>query len=118
MEFYHSRVFATIFACIGFFISNCFTLITASMQVEVFLKCKGDFEQCTLFIGSSALQAFDYLTQGWGTCGPHEHLIWLASEFLLPNLEYNIMSKRSSMISRYLDSMSREASIFYIHIYM
>jgi len=54
--------------------------------------------------------------QGWGTCGPRakcgpaEHLIWPASEFPLPNLEYKIASKQSSMISRYLNSET-EASI-------
>ena len=47
------------------------------------------------------------LNQGWGTYGPHEHLIWPASEFSLPKLEYNIASKRSSTISRYLHSKSR-----------
>jgi len=50
--------------------------------------------------------------QGWGTCSPwaksglREHLMWPASEFLLPNLEYNIASKPNSMMSRYLDSKS------------
>jgi len=38
------------------------------------------------------------LYQGWGTCGTREHLIWPASEFPLPKLEYNIASKRSSMM--------------------
>ena len=33
---------------------------------------------------------------------PREHLIWPASEFSLPNPEYKIASKRSSMISRNL----------------
>jgi len=50
------------------------------------------------------------LEQGWGTCGPQakcgprEHEIWPASEFSLPMLEHNIVSKRSSMTSKYLDS--------------
>jgi len=39
--------------------------------------------------------------QGWGTCGTRakcgqrEPLIWPASEFLLPMLEYNIASKQA-----------------------
>ena len=48
------------------------------------------------------------LDQGWRTCGPHEHLIWPASEFSLFLLEYNIASKRVSIISRYLNSKTRE----------
>ena len=40
--------------------------------------------------------------QGWGTCGPRQHLIWPAEEFSLPNLEYKIASKQISLISRYL----------------
>jgi len=40
-----------------------------------------------------------------------EHLVWPASIFLLPKLEYNIDSKRSSMISRYLDSKSGEVTL-------
>jgi len=51
------------------------------------------------------------LEQGWGTCAPREHLIWPASEFSLPKLEYNIASKRSSMTNRYLDSKSREVTL-------
>jgi len=60
------------------------------------------------------LAVVNCIVQGWGTCGPRtkcgprEHLIWPASEFSLPNLEYKIASKRSYMTSRYLDSMSRE----------
>jgi len=38
-------------------------------------------------------------------CSPHEHLIWPTSQFSLSNFEYNIASKRSSMISRYLETM-------------
>ena len=38
------------------------------------------------------------------------HVVWPKSEFSLSNLEYKILSKRSSMISRYLDSKP-EASI-------
>ena len=55
------------------------------------------------------LSQFYALKQGWGTCCPQakcvqrDHLIWLALEFTLPMLEHNIASKRSSMISRYLD---------------
>jgi len=51
------------------------------------------------------------LKQGWGTCGPptkcgpREHLIWRASEFLLPNLEHKIPSWRCPMTSRYLDTV-------------
>jgi len=48
--------------------------------------------------------------QGWETCDAHEHLTWPASEVLLPMLEQNIASKRSSMISRYLDSSLREVT--------
>jgi len=44
-------------------------------------------------------------------CGLTEHLNWPASEFSLPNLERKISSKRSSMISRHFETMSREASI-------
>jgi len=29
---------------------------------------------------------------GWKTCGPREHLIWPASEFSLPNLDYKSAS--------------------------
>jgi len=56
------------------------------------------------------------LEHRWETCGPwaksnpHEHLIWPASEFSLPKLGYNIMSKQSSIISRYLGSKSREVT--------
>jgi len=49
--------------------------------------------------------------QGWGICSPCEHMIWSTSEFSQPKLEYNITSKRSSTISRYLDSTSREVSL-------
>jgi len=49
--------------------------------------------------------------QGWGTCGPREHLIWPASEFSLPTFEQNIASKRSSMISTYSGSKSREVTL-------
>jgi len=38
--------------------------------------------------------------QGWGTCGPREHLLWPASEFSLLILDYKITSKRITMISR------------------
>ena len=48
--------------------------------------------------------------QGWGSYGPREHLIWPASEFSLLVLQYNIVSKRSSMISRYLDSTMWEVT--------
>jgi len=48
---------------------------------------------------------------GVGTCGPRGHLIWPASEFLLPRLEYKIASKRSSVISSYLDSTLREVTL-------
>jgi len=34
-----------------------------------------------------------------------------ASEYLLPELKYNIASKRSSMISGYLDSKEREVTL-------
>jgi len=51
--------------------------------------------------------------QGWGTYGPHEHLIWPASEFSLPELEYSITLKRSSTSSRYLDSKSKEVTLPY-----
>ena len=54
--------------------------------------------------------------QGWGTCSPREHLIWPASEFSLPVLEYNIASKRSSMISRYIDSTIWEVTLPYSYI--
>jgi len=36
----------------------------------------------------------------------------LASELSLPKLDYNIVSKRSSMISRNLDNKSREVTLF------
>jgi len=42
-----------------------------------------------------------HVKQGWGAYGPHGYLIWPASEFLLLNLEHKIMSKQSSMITRY-----------------
>jgi len=58
----------------------------------------------------AALQNLKHLNQGWGTCGPREHLIWPATEFSLPKLEYNIASKRSSVIGRYLGSKSREVT--------
>jgi len=51
--------------------------------------------------------------QGWGIYGirakrgPHEHLIWPASEFVLPKLEHNIKSKRNFMISTYVHSKSK-----------
>jgi len=51
------------------------------------------------------------LHQGWGTCGPREHLIWPASNFAVPKIEHNIASKWSSMISRYLYSKSRYVSL-------
>jgi len=69
-----------------------------------------------VYLYKSSLTAFQYfaqpdsytkvlwsidLHQGWGSCGPCEHLIWPASEFSLPMLEYNIASKRSSMVSRH-----------------
>ena len=47
------------------------------------------------------------LHQGWGTYGP----LWPVSESSLPKLQYNIVSKPSSMVSRYLDSESREVTL-------
>jgi len=50
----------------------------------------------------------------WRTCGPRakgylrEHLIWPASEFSLPMLEHNIVSKRNSVTSRRIEGMSKE----------
>jgi len=49
-----------------------------------------------------AVDILHALMQGWGTCGPREHLLWPASEFLLPKLQYKIASQRSSTISRHL----------------
>jgi len=37
-------------------------------------------------------------------CGPLENVIWPASEFSLPKLEHNIVSKRNPMTSRHVDS--------------
>ena len=48
---------------------------------------------------------------GVETSSPAGHLVCLASEFSLPKLAYNIASKRSSMISRYIGSMSTEATL-------
>jgi len=58
----------------------------------------------------------DNVKQGWGACDPGEHLIWPASEFSLPVLEHNMASKRSSTISRYLDSTLREVILPYSYI--
>jgi len=58
-----------------------------------------------LFVDLTAVS--DTVWQGWGTCGPHVHLIWPVLEFSSPDLEHKIASKQSSIISRYLDSMSR-----------
>jgi len=33
------------------------------------------------------------LKQGWGACGPREHLKWPSSEFLLSKKEHSIASK-------------------------
>jgi len=43
--------------------------------------------------------------------GSLEHLIWPTSEFSLFKLEHNTASERSSMISRYLDSQSKEVTL-------
>jgi len=51
------------------------------------------------------------IEQGWGTCGPREHLIWPAPEFPLPKLEHNIAAQGNSMISRYLDSKSKAIAL-------
>jgi len=48
---------------------------------------------------------------GKGTCCPGEYLVWPGPEFSLPKLQYNVVSKRNSVISRYLDSKSREVSL-------
>jgi len=50
------------------------------------------------------------IDQEWETCGLRKNVIWPASEILLPMLEYNIVSKQSTMI-RYLDSKSREVTL-------
>jgi len=42
---------------------------------------------------------------------PAEHLLWPTCEFSLLKLEHNISSKRNSIISRYLDDESKEASL-------
>ena len=55
----------------------------------------------------------DDVKQGWETFGPHEHLIWSASDFSLPVLEHNMASKRGSTISRYLESTLREVTLPY-----
>ena len=47
-----------------------------------------------------------------GQMRPCEQLIWPASDFWLPKLEYNITSKRSSVISRYL--VNKEKTFFLI----
>ena len=54
------------------------------------------------------------LDQGWETSGPGEHLMWSALEFSLPKLrKFSLpkLRKRSSMISRYLDSNSKEVTL-------
>jgi len=61
--------------------------------------------------GSRTKFIFVHLHQGWGTCGPREHWTWPASEFSLLELEYNIGSKRSSTICRYLDSKSGKVTL-------
>jgi len=54
------------------------------------------------------------LDQEWKTCGPRakgdlrEHLIWPATEFSLPMLEHNIVSKRTSVTSRHIAGMLKE----------
>jgi len=48
---------------------------------------------------------------GMENLAPREHLIWSATELSLPKLEYNSVSKRRSMLSRYLDSKSREVNL-------
>jgi len=50
----------------------------------------------TTIVAHCATRA-EFLRQVWGTCGPRKHLIWPASEFSFPNLEYKIGSKRSSI---------------------
>jgi len=60
--------------------------------------------------GYSKLCESDMIDQEWETCGLRKYVIWPASEFLLPMLEYNIVSKQSTMI-RYLDSKSREVTL-------
>jgi len=50
-------------------------------------------------IAFPALQVIS-LRQWWGTCSPHDLLTWPTSEFSLPKLEHNIMSKRNSVTSR------------------
>jgi len=43
--------------------------------------------------GTGSLHKIPYSTQGWGTCGPRQHLIRPASEFSLLKLEHNFVSK-------------------------
>jgi len=70
-------------------------------------------------VSNENLTKYYYLAQGWGTCGPRvkcslrKHLMWPTLEFLLPKFEYwyDIMSKQSSIISRYFDSKTREVTL-------
>ena len=96
----------------GGFFKNTFSRITDNAVCHI-RRRESTWTTCTFQDSLHSLR-HDCIRTGVGNprakCGPREHLIWPASELSLPNSDCKIASKRSSVISRYLDSKP-EASI-------